>query len=50
MKIKLNKGEVKRTTNTHLIVIHVSGGGAPGDGQITCSCVVKPQIPNSSWN
>lgn len=36
--------------SSHLIMVHVSRGGAPGDRQITCSYVTYQWIPYSSWN
>lgn len=38
------------SVETYLVVVDISGGGAPSDGQITCSCVAERQIPDSCWD
>lgn len=35
---------------THLVVVHVAGGGAPGDRQVLGPRVSKRQVPHSSWD
>lgn len=34
------------TWATHLVVVHVAGGGAPGDGEVGASCVSQGQVPH----